>query len=133
MKKIYVFFLLLLLLAGCSQSNVKHNTDLEKGIYSVVGEKNKSEINLKSLTTFDWDKAFLFTPYSTQDGIEEQLGSDFNDPSNIDTRDDIYLMVFLNKEKVVQYIEIERQGADFSIVEKGYLTPSDDVIRIERH
>ena len=109
MKKISVFVLLLLLLVGCSQSDVQHNTDLEESIYSIVENENKSLININLLTTFDWDEAFLFTPYSTQEGIEEQLGTDFKDPSNIDTRDDIYLLVFLNKNKVVQYAEIERQ------------------------
>ena len=132
MKKLSVFGLILLLLVGCSQSGVQHNTGLEKAIYSVVGDKDKSEIDLKLLTTFDWDKAFLFTPYSTQEGIEEQLGTDFKSSSNIGARDDIYLLVFLNNNKVVQYAEIERQGGDFSIGEKGYLTPSDDMIHIER-
>ncbi|SFL90669.1 hypothetical protein SAMN04487943_10535 [Gracilibacillus orientalis] len=133
MKKIFVFVLLLLLLVWCSQRDVQQNTDLEESIYSVVGDKNKSEISIKTLTSFDWDKALLFTPYSTQENIEEQLGADFKDPSNIDIRDDIYLLVFLNKDKVVQYVEIARQGADFSMGEKGYLTPSEDVIRIKRH
>ncbi|MGR3763069.1 hypothetical protein [Rossellomorea sp. NS-SX7] len=133
MKKISVCALLLLLLVGCSQNDVQHNTALEESIYSVVGDKNQSQINIKSLTDFDWYEAFLFTPYSTQESIEEQLGTDFNDPSNIDMRDDIYLLVFLHKDKVVQYAEIKRQGADFSAGEKGYITPSDHVIRIERH
>jgi uncharacterized protein YxeA len=132
LKKITVFILLLIFLVGCSQSNVQHNTDLEDSIYSIVEDKNISEISIKSLTTFDWDKAFLFASYSTQEGIEEQLGTDFENPSNINTRDDIYILVFLNGDKVVQYVEIERQGSDFSVGEKGHLTPSDDVITIER-
>ncbi|MDF1999066.1 hypothetical protein [Peribacillus frigoritolerans] len=85
------------------------------------------------MTTFDWEKAFIFTPYSTQEGIEEQLGVNFNDPSDIDWRDDIYLLVYLNDDKVVQYIEVDRQGADFTIGEKKHLTPSDDLITIERY
>jgi uncharacterized protein YxeA len=133
LKKITVVILLLFLSVGCSQSNVQHNKDLEDSIYSIVEDKNKREISIKSLTTFDWDKAFLFSPYSTQENIEEQLGNNFKDPSNINTRDDIYLLVFLNGDKVVQYVEIKRQGSDFSIGEKGQLTPSDDVVSIERH
>ncbi|RKQ17173.1 hypothetical protein D8M05_05785 [Oceanobacillus bengalensis] len=130
-KVVVVFILLLLLLAGCS--SVQHNTDLGKSIYSIVKDKHNSEISLKSLTSFDWEKGFLFTPYSTEEGIVEQLGVNFNDPSDIAWRDDIYLLVFMNDEKVVQYVEVERQGADFTIGEKRYLTPSDDLIIIERH
>ena len=121
------------LLVGCSQSNVQHNKDIENSIYTMVEDKNKSEIDINSLTTFDWDKAYLFTPYSTQEAIEEELGTDFKDPSNISTRDDIYLLVFLDGDKVVQYVEMERQGSDFSIGKEGHLTPSNDVISIERH
>lgn len=133
MKKVIVRILLIFLLVGCSPNNVQHKTDIEDSIYSFVADKNNSEISIKSLTTFDWDKAILFPPYSTQEGIEEQLCTDFEAPINFNMRDDIYLLVFLNGDKVVQYVKIERQGSDFSIGEKGHLTPSDDVISIGRH
>jgi hypothetical protein len=133
LRKVIVSILLLFLLVGCGESNVQHNTDLEDSIYSIVKDKNKSEIRLKSLTTFDWDKAFLFAPYSTRETIVDQLGTDFEDSSNINTRDDIYLLVFLNGDKVIQYVEIERQGSDFSAGEEGHLTPPEDAISIERH
>lgn len=132
MKKTIVYIILLLLLVGCSQGNIQHSSDLEDSIYSIVKDKHQSKINVKSLTTFDWDKAFLFPPYSTQEYIEEQLGVAFKDPSNIEVRDDIFLLVFLSDDKVVQYVEIERQGSSFSIGENGYLTPSDDVLNIEQ-
>ncbi|WP_052345911.1 hypothetical protein [Paucisalibacillus sp. EB02] len=126
-----VFFIIfLLLLVGCS--SIQHNIDLEKSLYSIIEDKNKNEINLTSWTSFDWEKAFLFTPYTPPEEIEKQLGVDYNDPSDIDWRDDIYLLIFMNDEKVVQYVEVERQGADFTIGKKKYLTPSDDLIRIER-
>lgn len=109
-----------------------HNTDLEKSISDIVKDKDSNEIPLDSLADFDWEKAFLFMPYSPQEHIEEQLGVSFNDPSSIDFRDDIYLLVFKNDGEVVQYAEVERQGADFSIGEEEYLTPAEDVITIER-
>lgn len=130
----FILLLLLLLLTGYSIINkVHHNVELEKSINYIVEDVNNTEISIKTLTDFDWDKGFLFTPYSTQEGIDEQLGVHFNDPSNIDWRDDIYLLVFMKDDKVVQYVEIERQGADFKLREKEYLTPSNDVIIIERY
>lgn len=132
MQRITVIILSLLLLVGCNQSSVQHNTDLEESIHSIVGDKNISEININSLTNFDWDKAFLFEPYTTKESIEQQLGVDFKDPSKIDIRDDIYLLVFLNEHKVVHYAEINRQQSDFSIEEKEYLTPAYASINIKR-
>lgn len=129
MKKVIIFILLLILLVGCNQ----RNGDLEDSINSVVEDESKGEINVNSHTDFNWDKAFLFTPYSTAESIEEQLGTKFKEKSNINMRDDIYLLVFLNEDEVVQYAEIKRQGSDFSIEETEYLTSSEDVISIERH
>ena len=134
MKKLNIVIIsLLVLLIGCSNSNAQHNKELEESIDSIVQDDTKNEIKIETLTTFDWDNAFLFTPYSTQSEIEDQLGTAFNNSSNIETRDDIYLLVFQNDDKVVEYAEIQRQGSDFSIGEKNYLTPSDDVISIVRN
>ena len=132
MKGIIVIIFSLLLLVGCSQSSLQQNTELEETIHSVIKDKNISEINTNSLTNFDWDKAFLFAPYTTQESIEEQLDVDFKDPSKIDIRDDIYLLVFLNDNKAVHYAEINRQQSEFSLGEKEYLTPSNASINIER-
>jgi uncharacterized protein YxeA len=132
LKKITVIILSLLLLVGCSQSSVQQNTELEESIYSIVEDKNISEININSKTNFEWDKSFLFEPYTTQESIEEQLGVDFKDPSKIDIRDDIYLLVFLNENKVVHYAEINRQQSDFFVGENEYLTPTNASIYIER-
>jgi uncharacterized protein YxeA len=130
-KFIAILMVLLLLLAGCS--NVQHNTDLGNSILSLVENNNNNDISLTQMTSFDWEKAFLFSPYSTQGEIEKQLGVNFNDPSNINMRDDIYLLVFINDDKVVQYVEVERQGADFTIEGNEYLTPAEDRIKIDRH
>ena len=117
---------------GCSQSNVQQNTELEESLHSILEDKSITEININSLTNFDWNKAFLFAPYTTQEGIEEQLGIDFKDPSKIDIRDDIYLLVFLNDKREVHYAEINRHQSDYSIEEKEYLTPSNASINIDR-
>ncbi|MBM7602716.1 hypothetical protein JOC75_000686 [Metabacillus crassostreae] len=133
-KVIFGVLLLLLVLTGYSILNkVHHNVELEKSIYSIVEDINNTEIRIKTLANFDWDKGFLFKPYSSQKLIDEQLNVHFRDPSNIDWRDDIYLLVFMKENEVVQYAEIDRQGADFKLSEKEYLTPSDDVVIIERY
>ncbi|KMM39237.1 hypothetical protein [Guptibacillus hwajinpoensis] len=128
-----LFCLLLLVLGGCSQSDVQRYKDLENSIQSMVEDKSQSEIRVNTLTNFAWEKAYSFTPYTTQGNIEEKLGLNFKDPSNLEMRDDIYLLVFVNGDKVVQYAEIDRQKSDLSFGEKGLLTPEDDVISIERH
>jgi hypothetical protein len=121
------------LLVGCSVSNVQQNKKLEESIHSVVENKSKNEIDISSMAKFTWDKAFIFPPYTTQESIDEQLDVHFKDPSNIDMGDDIYLLVFLNEGKVVQYANIKRQQSDFSVGEKKFLTPSSASIKIVRN
>ncbi len=134
-KQIAVILLSLLLIAGCSDSNIKRNTELEKNLHSsiiMVSDNSESHLYLSTFVEFEWDKAFLFEPYTTQADLEKQLGVKFTDPSNIGSRDDIYLLVFVNEGKAVQYAVIERLHTTFSLGDQAYLEPSNDILYIER-
>lgn len=125
----------LLLLMGCNDSSEKRNTELEEKLHSLiimVSDNSTSAHYIDTFTDFKWEKAYLISPYTTQADIEKQLGVDFKESINIDIRDDIYLLVFLNQGKVVQYAEIERLGTNFSLGDKEFLEPSNDIIYIER-
>lgn len=129
MRKYTILFLaLLLVLLGSTLDYVPRNKNLEQSIEAAMKNKAKDEdrieVDIVSLTNFDWDQAFLFTPYTPQESIDEQLKIHFKDPSNIDTRDDIYLMIFMKDDKVVQYAEINKEEAYLSMGEEGYLTPT---------
>lgn len=127
-----ISFLFIVLVAGCNQKSIKHNKDLEESIFSIVEDENNSEISVGALTDFEWDQAFLFEPYTPEEQMEKELGVEFEDPSNLRSRDDIYLLVFMDDGKVIQYAEVDRQGSDFSIGGVEYLTPEQDVIEISR-
>ncbi|MCJ8007241.1 hypothetical protein ACFFF5_07025 [Lederbergia wuyishanensis] len=134
-KRMVIFLFSLLLLIGCNGNKIKRNTELEKDINSsiiMVSDNSESEVNIKDLANFEWDKAFLINPYTPQEEIEKQVGVNFKDPSNISSRDDIYLLIFLNNGKVVQYAEINRLQTSFNLADKEYLTPSNDLMNIKR-
>lgn len=131
MKKIAICLLILLLAAGCSQPKAERNTDLEAEIQNIAEENTDKEIDLASLTDFDWEKAYLFTPYMPQESINEELGFKFKDPSGIEHRDDICLLVFTNQDKVVQYAELSGLF-QYNFGDKEYLTPSDAMLNISR-
>ncbi len=126
-------FTLVLVLAGCSPSSAQRNVTVEKAIHPIVENMDNNSIHIKPITHFDWDKAYLFQPYTTQEMMTEQIGINFKDKSQIDIRDDIYLLVFVHDHKVIQYAEIDRQKSDFIIQDNGYLTPTEDLIGIIRH
>lgn len=129
-KKVSFLFVTLLLLIGCS---AEQNTELEESINSVIEDENNQEININPLTTFEWDDAHLFAPYATKSGMEERLGLKYRDKSNIGMRNDIFLLVFVKDDKAIHYAEIKHQGSNLSTEEENNLTPSNDVIYIDRY
>lgn len=131
MKKIAICLLILLLAAGCSQAKAERDTDLETEIQNIAAENTDKEIDLASLIDFDWEKAYLFTPYMPPESINKELGFKFKDPSGIEHRDDICLLVFTNQDKVVQYAELSRV-ASYNFGDKEYLTPSDATLYFSR-
>lgn len=134
-KQIGAVLLSLLLLTGCNDSSIKRNKEIEKTLHSsiiMVSDNSDSKLHLSAFVDFEWDKAFLIQPYTPPSDLERQIGLKFKDPSNIGSRDDIYLLVFVNQGKVVQYAEIERLETSFSIGDQEYLDPANDILYIER-
>lgn len=132
MWKILLLIISLLLLAGCNTTSVNHNIKIEESINSVLKEGKSAEIDLNSFTDFTWTKAFVFPPYTTQENINRQLGIKFQDTNRIEVRDDIHLLLFLTDEKAIQYAEISRAYADFSVVDTEVFTPSTATIKIKQ-
>nr|WP_244516684.1 hypothetical protein [Alkalicoccus daliensis] len=135
MKKVTFcsFIILSFLLLGCSDTGAAQNVPVEAVIHSIVEDETNSELSLSKVTEFSWEKAWLIEPYTTQESINDQLGTFYEDPSNIEQRDDIYLLVFMNDTKVVSYAEIERQQCSLNIGAQDYLTPAEDTVFIDRH
>ncbi|AYC30831.1 hypothetical protein D3873_10630 [Paenisporosarcina cavernae] len=115
------------------RNNIPRNTDLEKTLSSKVDESVSNEINLHGVTEFQWTQAYLFEPYTSQETMNQQIGIKFTDSSNISQRDDIYLLVFVNDDEIVQYAEVKRHQSDFSIKQSDILTPENSIITITKH
>lgn len=130
MQKLMFIILFVVVLGGCSTNKVLLNTDLQESFNTIINDKNATIIDLNDITKFNWEKAYLFSPYTSKDSINKSLGLKFKSDSRIDTSDDIYLIVFINKEKIVQYSEIDRHQLDFSIAKGTYLTPENSLITI---
>lgn len=75
---------------------------------------NVAQVRFKDLTDFAWDKVHLFNPYTSTEKIHEDLGYVWPPAQSIGlyTRDDISLMVFMNRGKVVFYVEQPRSPVD---------------------
>lgn len=118
-----------LILSGCSslaqpteQSASPKN--LDQDLISMVekkkGSNEKISFKVRSLTNFEWEKMYVFAPYTPTAEINRALGFNWEDASGtgIDRRDDITLLVFANGGKVVDRVLYPRGRGDFSAIKK---------------
>ncbi len=76
---------------------------------------NVVEVRLKELTDFEWERVYLFTPYTPHKVIDDDLGFVWKPARKIhmDWRDDVNLIVFTDSGKVVFFVEHQRNFGDF--------------------
>ena len=96
-------------------------------IYTV---KNEKYFMMKNITNFDWDKMFVFCPYTNRDKIEQEVGMKWVTTQSyfgylVDRSflgqdplcDDIFeKLVFVKDNKVICDCTIERYNGDFTKV-----------------
>ncbi|WP_221567981.1 hypothetical protein [Alkalihalobacillus sp. TS-13] len=121
----------MLFLVACSSSGMIHNKELEGAIEAKLAEAATTEINLKELTDFNWEKAYIFYPYSSDSMIETQVGFSIDNARSISHRDDINLLVLVAKDQKVYYAEISRQHGDLLSEEEDGYTPTNATIKIQ--
>lgn len=112
-----VLAVLLGLLSACTSSNqgaerFAHDLDVaSKGI------KGGEILKMDSVNSGQWDKMFLFPPYTPERDIEtalkSKLPSSISD-SRISERDDVNLLVFMNGGDVQMAVAVARSSVDFS-------------------
>ncbi len=130
--KIHIPILILILAAHLSiallvQSEANQRKVIDYLISVEIAKYRTQEvpvINLAECTDFKWDRVFIFGPYTNARTINVNintfwLGAYF---LRIDSDESISLLIFMNKSRVVQYVEFPRHKADFSTVanKSGY-------------
>jgi hypothetical protein len=90
------------------------------GIQGRIEEKaTGSSFAMKDVTSFEWDRLFIYPPYSDPDRIDAEVGAwvdaghgNLFDGSML-TRSDICLLVFRDRGKVVATLEVNVHELDF--------------------
>lgn len=122
MKKKYVvigfilLFLCSLVFWGINKSNkTKEDVALKNVIIETVEKSN--EIDFAKITNFEWDKMYIFTPYSIPKDILNNDGiSTRNSKFNIEVLDSINMIGFVKSDKLVAFVELPRNygGVDLT-------------------
>jgi hypothetical protein len=85
-------------------------------IEKVTADSNLQSVDISSLTDFQWDRLYIFAPYSTPEDINKSLGFTWPEAasSDITLHDHINLLVFVRGNEVVEHVEFLRAKGDFS-------------------
>ena len=82
------------------------------------------KVDLSLITMSKWDRFYIFQPYTVPEKIDNVLGKFWIGArfSDIKSSDQINLLVFTNKTKVVQFLEFPRSAGDFAFAvnDSGY-------------
>lgn len=119
-----VYFLILLIMLSCQNSNPKDIEyafqNIEEKIKTPINSEELEEINISKLTPFKWNKLFIFKPYTPIDSINDKLGFVWEgaEKSHINQDDNFNLLVFTEKNKVIHYIKWPREKGDFMKIKK---------------
>lgn len=120
-KKSIVVGLVLLILCsliylGINNSNkIKEDVILKNTIIKTV--EKSDQIDFSKITNFEWDKMYIFTPYSNPKDILSKDGiNTHNSKFNIEFLDSINMIGFVESNKLVKFIELPRNygGSDLS-------------------
>lgn len=128
-KKVMLFILIVFVLAGCGSAPT-HHKKLETTLNHSIEESKNRTVELITLTNFDWEEAFIFTPYTTEEEMKKKFGFNYKDKSNLYMRDDLFLLVFMNEGKAIQYVELDRHNT-IEIEHAERITPEASVLKFD--
>ncbi|MBC9722653.1 MAG: hypothetical protein H9W82_15620 [Lactobacillus sp.] len=127
MKHLKLLLLLLLLIIGaCSRTNLKF--ELTDDQVNDIIQQQKVDFN--NILVKDWDEVYIFMPYTPKEVISEELGVDFRYFTDIESSE-IYLVVFKNNNKIINYCEFYYEWFQLDISEMTVLTSEEAVIYIK--
>lgn len=130
-KRLRTVFLLLILLVVVTipgyfvlKASQNSRQDLQSNLARAIFQNQAGEIqvvDLSSITTFPWDKLYVFGPYTSSQRIDSILGNFWIGSrfTSIKSNDRITLLVFTRNGRVVQHLEFPRGQGDFSPADNG--------------
>lgn len=128
---------LLIIIVSCQKQNSnglefpfeKIKLQVEKTI------SNKNElIDINDFISFDWDKLYVFKPYSTSSIIDKELGFSWKDvkDTGISQNDSYCLLVFIKEGEIEKYLNWPRSKGDFSKLERVSYLKDESIFNIKK-
>ena len=118
MRKIALILLIITIIilgAVFLWNRASQDTILSKEIHSML-EQGAKQIDLTTMTDFEWDAVEVFGHYTTNEIIEDSMDIRFKgDNGGIDVLEDRFLLVFADGKNAVKTAVLSRKYGDFTI------------------
>lgn len=111
---------------GCGGPQKDFERTFERAVHFAV-LTNGATIQLSSLTTFPWDKVFIFHPYITPEAIDKELGFKWSNAAKgeLEYSDAFELLVFVRDGRVVKSARIHRKIGDWMLDNRNGFRPGE--------
>lgn len=124
MKKIGYLLLIVAIVVIFVQffwNRASQDTVLGKEMNTLL-EKGEKQIDLTTLTDFEWVAVEAFGPYTTNEIIADAMGIQFKgDNGGIHILEDRFLLVFANQKHATKTVVLSRKYGDYTIQENKFL------------
>lgn len=102
-------------------NRASQDTILSKKIHSML-EQGAKQIDLTTITDFEWNAVEVFGPYTTNEIIEDSMDIRFKgDNGGIDILEDRFLLVFADEKNAVKTAVLYRKYGDITIKDNKIL------------
>lgn len=111
-RHVLSFLLFLFLFLGCEAPVSKISEELTRQFQA----SGRSFVNLAEVVPAPWEKVCILGPFSDNKAVATTLGFDWPEisKSSIETDKDIALLLFVNGNKVVEFVDHPRRDGDFT-------------------
>lgn len=133
MKEILIIGAFIITIIGCSpDTNIYSDSKLEQKIFNEI-ESKKDTIDFISFDDFEWDEMMIIHPYAHLENIEKDFNVDLTRiyHTGIEMRDDVSVLVFYQKRKIVKIVEFPLKG-DFSENEVKFIKKDESKFEVIR-
>lgn len=135
MKKKYIIGFIILLFCSILSllvlklSRFTEDTSLKNNIIETI--QTADEIDFNKITDFDWDKLYIFTPYSIPEDVLKQDGIHSRKSNfRIELLDTFYMVGFVKSNKLISYIELPRDYIGSNLSHTIHFNPEEATFRI---
>jgi hypothetical protein len=121
--------IVMVVLIGCR----KYEDKISSVIADKISAGEGTTIDIAKLTSFDWNRLYIFGPYESRDSLQDIVGQRFlgNNELPLGVKEGYTLFVFTRSNKVIHYFNHPRGSGDFSGIDPPkWFTPQNAKFRV---